>query len=82
MVVKFSKSEISGKVPEESTLILEVPEFPYQTVYGRSKEALAWPDLSLGGRGRGPRPPTNRVPPNKPFIFYFSLMIDAHDTTT
>jgi len=36
------------------------------------------PDLRGGrGRGTGPRPPTNKGPPAKPFIFYFSLMIDA-----
>ena len=31
---------------------------------------------------RGPRPPINRGPPTKPFKFYFSLMIDAYETTT
>ena len=37
------------------------------------------------GRGAGGprhRPPTNRGLPTKPFIFYFSLMIDAYETTT
>ena len=69
MVVKFSKSEIWGKVPEESTLILEVPEFPYQTVYGRSKEALAWPDLSLGGGAGAPGlPPTECLPTNRSYF--------------
>jgi len=32
--------------------------------------------LKAGPVGLGPRPPT------KPFIFYFSLMIDAYETTT
>jgi len=35
------------------------------------------PDLG----GPGPRPPTNRGPPAKPIQFYFSLMIDAYETT-
>ena len=40
------------------------------------------PDLR-GAGGPGPcRHPTNREPPTKPFIFYFSLMIDAYETTT
>ena len=34
-----------------------------------------------GGPGGG-RPPTNRGPPTKQFISYFSLMIDAYETTT
>jgi len=35
-----------------------------------------------GAGGPGPRPPTNRGPPTELFIFYFSLMIDAYETTT
>jgi len=31
-VAKFSKSSVWSKVPEGSTLIFEVPEFPYNTV--------------------------------------------------
>jgi len=34
------------------------------------------------GKGSSPRPLTNRENPTKPFIFYFSLMIDAYETTT
>ena len=37
------------------------------------------------GGSRVPEPqaaPTNRGPPTKPFIFYFSLMIDAYEATT
>jgi len=45
---------------------------------GRS---AAEPDFR-GPRGPSPRPPTNRGPPIKPFIFYFSLMIDAYESTT
>jgi len=30
----------------------------------------------------GPKSLTNRGPPTKPFIFYFSLTIDAYETTT
>jgi len=40
------------------------------------------PDLREGAKGPGPRPPTNKGFPTKPFIFYFSLMIDAYETTT
>jgi len=52
-----------------------------------TETSLGSADLSLGagfkgGRGPGHRPPTNGGPPTKPFIFYFSLMIDAYETTT
>ena len=30
-----------------------------------------------GLKGAGPGPPNSRRPPTKPFVFYFSLMIDA-----
>jgi len=39
------------------------------------------PDLR-GQGDTGPKHPTNRRPPIKPFIFYFSLVIDAYETTT
>jgi len=39
-VAKFSKSRVWGKVPERSTLILEIiPEYLYNTILDRSKEA-------------------------------------------
>ena len=38
--------------------------------------------VSGWGAGPGPRRPNSRRPPTKPFIFYFSLMIDAYETTT
>ena len=39
-MAKFSKSRVCGKVPERSALILEiVPEFLYNTILDRSKEA-------------------------------------------
>jgi len=38
---------------------------------------LPGPDLRVGGRA-----PTNRGPHTKPFVFYFSPMIDAYETTT
>jgi len=41
---------------------------------------LAGPDLGAGDSGLSP--PTNRGPLTKPFQFYFSLMIDAYETTT
>ena len=37
---------------------------------------------SAGFKGEESRFPTNRGPPTMPFIFYFSLMIDAYETTT
>jgi len=41
------------------------------------------PGFKAGGlEGPGPRPPTNRGPSIKPFIFYFPLLIDAYETTT
>jgi len=39
--------------------------------HSRLAAQRAGPDL------RGARPPTNRRPVTKPFIFYFSVMIDA-----
>jgi len=35
-----------------------------------------------GPGGAGTTPATNRGPPTKPFMFYFSLKIDAYETTT
>ena len=35
-----------------------------------------------GAGGPGSMPPTNRGPPTKQFISYFSLMVDAYETTT
>jgi len=41
------------------------------------------PDLGVDSAGLDLRgPATNRGPPTKPFIFYFSPMIDAYETTT
>ena len=39
-MAKFSKSRVWDKVSERSTLFLELPEFPYNTVYAMSKEAF------------------------------------------
>ena len=38
---------------------------------------VAGPDLRGVPGGPSPRPPTNRGPPTKPFIFYFSFMTVA-----
>ena len=38
-MAKFFKSRVWRKVPEGSTLMLKVPEFPYNTVQDRWKEA-------------------------------------------
>ena len=40
-VAKFSASGVWDKFPEESALILEVPEFPYNTVRG-TQEVFQW----------------------------------------
>ena len=45
-------------------------------------KSAAMPGPDLRGRGPGPRLPSNSAPPTKPFVFYFSLMIDAYETTT
>jgi len=37
-MVKFSKSGVWDKVPEGSTLIMEILKFPYNTLWGRWKE--------------------------------------------
>jgi len=37
------------------------------------------PDLR-GARGWGSKPPTDRGPPTKPFVFYFSLMMVVYET--
>ena len=36
---EISKSEVWDKVPEKSTVVLEIPKFPYNTVWDRRKEA-------------------------------------------
>ena len=36
---EIEKCGVWDKVPEESTLILEIPKFPYSTVWDRGKEA-------------------------------------------
>ena len=41
-----------------------------------------FPGPDLRGGGIGLRPSTNRGLPTKPFIFYFSIMIDAYETMT
>ena len=38
-VVKFLKSGVWDEVPEGSTIILEIAEFPYKTVYDESMDA-------------------------------------------
>ena len=38
-MAKFSKSGLYDKVPEGSALILEITEFPFNTVYDGWKEA-------------------------------------------
>ena len=38
-MAKFSKSRAWCKAPEKSTLILEISEFRYNTIYDMSKEA-------------------------------------------
>jgi len=45
------------------------------------KWLVTGPDLGWGARAPC-RPPTNRGPSTKPFLFYVSLMIDVHKTTT
>jgi len=39
IVATFLKSRVWGKVPEERTHVLEVPEFPRNTAWNRCKEA-------------------------------------------
>jgi len=43
---------------------------------------LSGPGLREGAGSQGPRPPTDRGPLAKPFIFYFSLMIVVYETAT
>ena len=50
--------------------------------WARAAHLYSGPDLRGRADGPGPRPPANRSPPTKPFIIYFSLMIDAYETTT
>jgi len=55
----------------------------------RGAAGLGWERLIAGFAGTSsgagastPRTPTNRRPPTEPFVFYFSLMTDAYETTT
>jgi len=47
--------------------------------YGRKEVSSKGPDFR--GQRLGPQASTNRGPSTKPFIFYFSLMIVAYETT-
>ena len=46
-----------------------------------AKAVITGPDLR-GAGGAEPKPRSNRRHPTKPFQLYFSLMIDAYETTT
>ena len=54
--------------------------YRYIALYAVAYELLFSRESVL--HGRGPMPPNKIGPPIKPFIFYFSLTIDAYETTT
>ena len=61
-------------------LVLEKGSLPSKKFMDFNHCELLGPGPDL--RGADPRHPTNRGPPTKQFIFYFSIMIDAYETTT
>jgi len=55
-----------------------MPLWCQQSAMSSALSKLPLDNLKAGGG----RPPTNRGPAAKPFIFYFALMSDACETTT